>query len=158
MSETTEFLVERLRSEGEKTVIFFTDLADYQWEVSVYTEGSLWKVRDVLAHFVTAEQSLLRLFQAIVAGGIGVGEGFDIDRFNASQQLKTKDLDPSSLLKQFESTRKDMINFVGYLTESDLRKQGRHPFLGITSLSEMVKLIYRHNQLHNRDIKRMLVD
>jgi hypothetical protein len=40
----------------------------------------------------------------------------------------------------------------------DLAKQGRHPFLGTASLSDMIKLMYMHNQIHIRDIRRMLAD
>jgi hypothetical protein len=156
MSETIAFLADRLRTEGDKTVSFFQSLSEYDWELSVYTEGSVWKVRDVLAHFVTAEQGFLKLFGDILAGGIGAREDFDIDRYNASQQKKTQELTPEDLLGQFVAVREEMISMVGSWSESDLQKQGRHPFLGITSLSEMVKMVYRHNQIHYRDLRRLI--
>jgi len=42
------------------------------------------------------------------------------------------------------------------MQESDLERKGRHPFLGITTLEEMLKLIYRHTMIHQRDIRRAL--
>jgi hypothetical protein len=42
------------------------------------------------------------------------------------------------------------------LQESDLELQGRHPFLGMTSIREMVKMLYLHNQIHYRDLKKVL--
>jgi hypothetical protein len=37
-----------------------------------------------------------------------------------------------------------------------LEKTGRHPFLGVTTLREMIKMIYIHNQTHYRDLRRVL--
>jgi hypothetical protein len=156
MSETPAFLADRLRAEGEKTVSFFKSLAEYQWELSVYTEGSVWKVRDVFAHFVTAERGLLKLFGDILAGGDGTREDFDIDRYNASQQKKTQEFSPKDLLAQFVTVRAEMTSLVESMSESALQKKGRHPFLGITSLNEMVKMVYRHNQIHYRDLRKLL--
>jgi uncharacterized damage-inducible protein DinB len=66
MTETTPaWLAERLRREGEKVVAFFTPLTDEQWKAEVYTEGTTWTIRNVLAHFVTSERGLLKLFQII---------------------------------------------------------------------------------------------
>ena len=42
------------------------------------------------------------------------------------------------------------------LKESDLEKQGRHPFLGMTTLREMIKMLYIHNMTHYRDMKKVL--
>jgi len=37
-----------------------------------------------------------------------------------------------------------------------LEKQGRHPFLGVTTIREMVKMLYIHNLTHYRDMKKAL--
>lgn len=153
MPETPAFLAERLRAEGEKTLRFFQSLAPEQWETVVYTEGEPWTVRAVLAHFVTAEKGFLKLLPGIAAGGPGASEDFDIDRYNASQQEKSKHLTPPELLEQFREVRAAMVAWVDSLTSADLEKTGRHPFLGHTTLSEMIKMIYRHNQLHQRDLR-----
>ncbi len=156
MPESPAFLAERLKSEGEKTVAFFATLSDAQWNGTVYTEGGEWTVRSVLAHFVTAEKGFLRIFPEICAGGAGAAEDFDIDRYNASQQAKTRDLSPAELLDQFRTVRAEMADWVASLSDADLQKQGRHPFLGLTSLGEMIKMVYRHNQIHYRDLRKLL--
>ena len=46
-----------------------------------------------------------------------------------------------------------MIAWVLLVSDSDLEKIGRHPFLGQTTLREMIKMVYLHNQIHIRDIK-----
>lgn len=156
MSDTPEFLADRLKVEGDKTAVFFKGLSESQWDLSIYTENSIWKMREVLAHFVTAEKGFLKLFNNILAGGAGAAEDFDIDLYNANQQKKTLNVSAMDLIDQFISVRTEIISLVESLSEADLQKQGRHPFLGITSLSEMVKMVYRHNQIHYRDIKKLL--
>lgn len=155
MPETSAFLAERLQTEGEKTAAFFAALSPAQWQTPIYTEGQPWTTRSILAHFVTAEQGFLNLFADICAGGRGASEDFDIDHYNASQQEATAELSPVELLEQFRAVRAQMIALVASFTEEDLEKQGRHPFLGITTLAEMVKMVYRHNQIHLRDLRKI---
>jgi len=155
MPELTE-LAEKLKSEGERFVTFFSGLTDAQWQMEVYTEGTVWTVRNVLSHFVTSERGLVRLFEQIRTGGAGSADDFSIDRFNASQQEKTKELTPSELLEQYKSVRADSVTWVLGLQEADLEKTGRHPFLGQTTIREMIKMLYLHNQIHYRDLKKTL--
>lgn len=155
MSEPTE-LADKLQSEGERFVEIFSALTDADWRADVYTEGTVWTVRNVLSHFVTSERGLVQLFEQIRLGSAGAADDFSIDRYNASQQAKTKDASPSELLEQYKSVRADTVTWVSGLQESDLEKTGRHPFLGQTTLREMVKMLYLHNQIHYRDIKKAL--
>ena len=157
MTETTPaWLAERLRKEGEKVVDYFTPLTDEQWKAEVYTEGATWTVRNVLAHFVTSERGLLKLFKNIHAGGVGASDDFSIDRYNARQQEKTKNLSPAELLEQFEAVRAELAEWVSKLSQDDLVIEGRHPYLGQVQLSEMIKMIYLHNQLHFRDLRKLV--
>ena len=155
MSELTD-LADKLTSEGERFVAFFSGLTDAQWQTEVYTEGATWTIRNILAHFVTSERGLVRLFEQIRQGGAGSPDDFSIDRFNASQQEKTKELTPSELLEQYKSVRADSVNWVRGLQDSDLVIQGRHPFLGQTPMREMIKMLYLHNQIHYRDLKKAM--
>jgi hypothetical protein len=155
MSEITE-LAEKLKSEGEKFAAIFDGLGDDQWQTEVYTEGTTWTIRNVLSHFVTSERGLLKLFEQIRQGGPGSLEEFSIDRYNASMQARTKDLTPQELLEQYKSIRADSIAWTFSLSDTDLEIQGRHPFLGMTTIREMIKMLYLHNQLHYRDMKKAL--
>ena len=81
MTETSPvWLAERLKKEGEKVTAYFSTLTDEQWQTEVYTEGDIWMIRNVLAHFVTSERGLLKLFERIRQGGPGAAEDFSIDR------------------------------------------------------------------------------
>ena len=155
MSEVTE-LADKLQSEGEKFFKLFSNLSDEQWEMEVYTEGETWTIRNVLSHFVTSERGLVKLFERVRQGGEGAPEDFSIDRYNTAQQQKTQDLLPQELLEQYKSIRADSVAWTLSLDESDLDIQGRHPFLGMTSLREMIKMLYLHNQIHYRDMKKVL--
>ena len=155
MSELND-LANKLQAEGEKFFAVFAGLTDDQWQSEVYTEGETWTIRNVLAHFVTSERGLLKLFERIRTIGEGAAEDFSIDRYNAAQQQRTKDLSPQELLEQYKAIRSDAIAWTLSLSELDLEKQGRHPFLGMTSIREMIKMLYIHNQLHYRDMKRVL--
>jgi len=155
MSELNE-LADKLKTEGEKFTSLFAGLSDEQWISEVYTEGETWTIRNVLAHFVTSERGLLKLFERIRTTGEGSSEDFSIDRYNAAQQQKTKDLAPQELLEQYKAIRADAIAWTLSLSESDLEKTGRHPFLGITTIREMLKMLYIHNLTHYRDMKKAL--
>lgn len=155
MSEINE-LAEKLKSEGEKFYSIFAGLSDEQWQAEVYTEGAVWTIRNVLSHFVTSERGLLKLFERIRTTREGASDDFSIDRYNAAQQERTKDLSPRELLEQYKEVRSNSIAWVAGLKEEELEIEGRHPFLGMTKIRDMIKMLYIHNQNHYRDMKRVL--
>ena len=155
MSEAAS-LAAKLQAEGEKVDLFMASLDEGQWNAEVYTEGAIWTIRGVFAHLLSAERAFVKLFAEIRDGGAGVSEDFNIDRYNAIQQRKTAGLAPAALIEELRAARAQMVAFVSGLTASDLERKGRHPFLGVVSLREMVKMIYIHNQTHFRDVRRVL--
>ena len=155
MSEATE-LAEKLTQEGAKFVEFFSTIKDEDWSREVYTEGEMWTLHNVLSHFVTSERGLVKLFESIRQGGTGSTDDFSIDRYNATQQVKTKDLKSAELLEQYKEVRANSIAWVSGLKDAELEIKGRHPFLGETVIREMIKMLYIHNQTHYRDVKRIL--
>ena len=155
MSEVTE-LADKLRSEGQKVISIFSGLNDEQWSQEVYTEGATWTIRNVLAHFVTSERGLLKLFEQIRQGGAGASDDFSIDRYNAAMQERTKNATPQELMEQYKEVRANAVQWVSGLSESELAITGRHPFLGQTGLREMIKMLYIHNMNHYRDMKKAL--
>jgi phage terminase large subunit-like protein len=157
MSETSE-LAQKLKSGGEKFVTIFGGLTDQQWMQQVYAEGAVWTVRNILVHLMMSEDSLVSLFERIRQGGEGVAKDFEIDRYNAHQQEKAKQWTPLELLEQYKRTRARTVEWVANISVSDLEKTGRHPFLGITTLREMIKMIHIHNQTHYRDLRRAVKD
>lgn len=155
MSEIIE-LAEKLKSEGDKFVSIFNGLTDDQWDQQVYTEGTTWTIRNVLAHFVTSERGLLKLFEQIRQGGPGAADDFSIERYNAAMQARTKEATQQELIEQYKEVRANAIQWVSGLTESDLEITGRHPYLGYTAIRDMIKMLYIHNLDHYRDVKKAL--
>ena len=156
--DTLEFLAERCRREGEKTGSFFQELSQGQWKETLYTQGGRWTIHQVLAHFVSTEDALQELISDIAGGGRGVNPEFDIDRFNEAQVKSLEGVSTDKLMIRFQSSRQKTVSLVRSLSMDDLGKQGRHPFLGIVPLAEIIKLLYRHNQIHQRDIRKRLAE
>jgi hypothetical protein len=156
MTDTPEHLAERLFEEGVRVSRFFNELAPHQWEAQVYTEGARWTARQILAHFDVTETNIGWLIKDILAGGGGAPEGFDLDDFNEGTVAALKDLPTDDLLRRFAVHRQRTVELVRNMTGDDLQKTGRHPFLGISPLLNIIKLMYLHNQIHLRDIRRVL--
>jgi len=156
MPESAIHLAERLRVEGQKSVEFFLSLPEQAWEILIYTDGADWTLRQILAHYVSAEASFGLLIDQILAGGPGAAENFDLNRFNRSQVALLQQVSRQELLQRYRKSRDENVARVLLLQPGDLERQGRHPFLGLTSLAEIIKMIYRHNQIHQREIRQVL--
>lgn len=156
MADTPAGLSERLRLEGERTLEYFRALETHQWQHTIYTEGTHWSVKDLLAHFVITEMGIYRLIAAILSGEPGSPEGFDLDAYNERKVASLVDTGPEELLSQFVQARSETVGLVAGLGPDDLTRTGRHPWLGIAPLEDIIKLMYRHTQIHQRDIRRSL--
>jgi len=156
MGKRKDLIVRRLAGEIETTLAFFQELDKSDWGRRVYTEGSQWTVRQVLCHFVSAEKGFLELARDILGGGEGAPEDMEIDEFNEREVAAMADRAPDDLLVEFERLRAEMVELVSGLSETDLDREGRRPFFGRSSLEKLFKWIYRHNMLHQRDIRREL--
>lgn len=156
MPETPARLTGRLLEEGERSAAFFRGLEPGALEAQIYTDGTCWRVRDILAHFVTAEISLRRLVDNILSGGDGSPADFDLDRYNERKLEALKNTEPAELLEQYLFARKETAALVGSMRVEDLAKEGRHPYLGIAPLVDIIKIIYRHNSIHIREIRHAL--
>jgi hypothetical protein len=154
MKETPQRLALRLKTEGEKTREFFLQFAPEMWDKKVYLEENGWNLRQLLSHFVSTEAAFKKLIINIFHGGRGAPEDFEIDAFNKADVAKFGDASPDELLDSFAESRSRIVNLVMSMEESDLAKMGRHPFLGITSLEDIIKMVYMHNQIHMREIRR----
>ncbi len=156
MTDTPHFLAERLIHEGEKSSAFFQELPAEDWDKVVYSEGAQWTVQQVLSHFVAAELSLCRLVENVNGGGAGTPQDFNLNAYNERKVAELAAIPIQELLERFHESRQKTAALVASLSPADLEKQGRHPFLGTTSLAEMIKIIYRHNQIHQREIRHSL--
>jgi hypothetical protein len=113
-------------------------------------------VHNLLAHFVEVEGSIRALIERIAQGGEGVAEDFSIDRWNARYTAEMSQHDDTYLLAEFARRRAATVAMARGLAAADLEKRGRHPFLGVTEIKHMLKLMYVHLLGHQRDIRKAL--
>jgi hypothetical protein len=150
-----EELAARLEKGRVKTLEIFNKLTPSQWQVSLYHRPN-WRVRQLLAHFVSAEIHLLTLVKSVAGGGPGSPEDFEIDKFNAREKKRLEGIPPLELLSMLDQARKGTIAWVRSLSEADLDKVGRHPALGEVTVETMILAIYGHQLAHMRELIRLL--
>ena len=156
MPDTPQALANRLRDEGARVIDFFNNLSQDQWEGFVYMQNSVWNMHDLLAHFVSSEIGRKKLIVDVAGGGEGAPPDFEIDRFNQHEVDRLSVESNLKLLHRFNQERNLLIKFVSALRPQDLDNIGNDPFLGEVPLAEMIKLTYRHLQIHLRDTRRCL--
>jgi hypothetical protein len=156
MTKRTDYLTQRLEKGASKTRSFFKTLDSEMWQVEIYSEGASWSIRQILAHFVSTEQNILRLVASIVQSKGTLPEDFELDRFNEDVVKKLENFTPDELLDAFKSARQQMIAMVSQFSDTDLDKIGQHPWFKSAPVEAMIKLVYRHNQIHQRDIRKIL--
>ena len=156
MTSRKNDILSRLQTGGAETEKFFSGLTEAALGVPVYTESVQWSARRVLAHLVTIERSMQKLFDNILAGGPGAPEDFDLERFNQTQPQKLDGLSREALLEQFHTVRANTIAMVTEMTEADLDREGRHPFHGHGKLDRFIRWAYEHARLHENDVRQAL--
>jgi len=156
MKERVSGLIARLRKGGRKTAESFGSLNDDQWRLVLYEGPPAWTVRDLLAHFLSAEEGLLRVAQGIAAGGPGAPEGFDYDEHNAAEQARLAGLSPGELLADLAAAREATIAWVAELDDTALDRVGHHPALGNITLETLITTIYGHQLMHVRELRAVL--
>jgi hypothetical protein len=156
VSERIDELVARLRKGGYKTAETLSGLSDDQWKMVPYTGPPAWTVRDLLAHFLSAEEALLHIARDIAARGPGAPVGFDYHAFNADEQARLAGIPPRQLLADLAAAREATIAWVAGLGEADLDRRGHHPALGEITLEAFINGFYGHQLLHMRDLQALM--
>lgn len=151
-----ESLLAKLEKGHRKTLEIFAALNPEQWAQIVYEDPHVWRVRELLAHFVSSEEALLKVAQDVAAGGPGAPAGFDYDAFNAQEQERLKDHSPRELLTALDRARQATLAWVGTLDDDALDRVGRHPALGQVTLETMILAIYGHQLMHMQDVRERL--
>ncbi len=151
-----ERLIRRLQDDGEKTAAFFASLSPQDWRQTVYTTGSKWRVREILAHFVSSEDGFHRIVRDILDGGPGAPRELKIDDYNESDVPRYAEKGAADLLERYRRLRAETHTIVAGMSPQDLDREGYHPWFGEVELRAMLKLIYRHNMIHLRDVRRAL--
>jgi hypothetical protein len=157
MSSRIEEIAVKLAESGQETAALFRSLDADALNTPVHSEGdSPWRARDLLAHFVSIERSMHALFNNMLAGGSGDDGSFDVDRFNRGQVAKLAETGVEDLIAQFESVRGETVRLVRSMQESDLDREGRHPWHGAGRLERFIRWAYEHAALHQAELQATL--
>jgi hypothetical protein len=140
--------------ERNKTLVLrtFSKVPSDGWDKPVYTKPATWTLRDLLAHFVSSEHTLLKLSKDVAGGGRGAPEGFNYDSFNQEEQEKYRSQTPEELLRMFGEARDSTLEWINSLVEGLLDRKGNHPALGEVTLEQMLSAIHGHILLHMREL------
>ncbi len=149
-----DMILKRLREELPDTLQAFRALGPDDWETQVYTDGAAWTPKEILAHQLSTEVAIRALVEDVLAGGAGAPEKFDVQTFNETQAARLACVDVETLYAEFAAARAEMIATVERMAPEDFARVGRHPWFGQATLEEVLKLVYRHNMLHVRDVRR----
>jgi hypothetical protein len=77
----------------------------------------------------------------------------EIDVLSTGQKERTPDLEPRMLLEDCGSVRGRMVSLVQGLSDAHLAKRGRHPYLGLNTLSEMIRMPRVQEKRHYCDVR-----
>ncbi len=153
MGPRVEFLIRRLREEGDALLAQLKALAPEAWATPVYPADPPWTIHSVLAHLVSAEHYLQQMIADIAAGGPGAPAGVDVDAINAAEVAMLTRFSPAELIARLAAARAQTIALVSTFADETLDRRGRHPVLGEIALDDFIKLIYRHDKMHMRDVQ-----
>jgi hypothetical protein len=157
MGSHVDFLVRRLSEEGEALFAQFSTLLPEAWAIPVYpADDGAWTIHSILAHLVSAEGYIRLMMADIVSGGPGAPPGVDVHAINAAEVASLSTFSPADLIARLRDSRAATVTMVAAFSDDDLDRPGNHPLLGQMPLEDFVKLIYRHNKMHMRDVQRAL--
>jgi hypothetical protein len=155
MGEKLDHIRKRLKAEGEKTIDFFEALPAEDWDKQIYLTGSEWRVREVLAHFISAERAYQVYLQDVLQGGKGAPDNLDIDQFNEAE-VSSMQGTPTELIDTYQQVRQVTLQFTAELEDADLTRTANHPWFEDKEVGWYLKLLYRHNTMHRMDIRKSL--
>ena len=157
MDSRRDDIIAELKKNEEEIITFYKGLNPAQLDMTFYAEDDSWTMQQVLAHFITIEQSMQWLFKNILAGGPGSPEDFDFERFNRTQPRKLDGQSLDELFEKFRTVRRDTIAIVEEMEDKDLDREGRHAFHGHGKLERFIVWAYEHARLHLDEMREKLL-
>lgn len=149
-------ILEKLAASRAGMLALAESLRAEDWDCLAYSEGSEWRLIDMLRHVADSERGMTALIVQIQGGGEGVPADFDLDRWNQRAVSKLADKTTAELLAGMDESRAKLLAVIASLSEGDWDKRGRHASLRIMSIEEVCHLIADHEQGHVEVMKQAL--
>ncbi len=118
-------------------------------------EGT-WTAYDVIGHLIHGERTDWIVRTRLI---LEHGESRPFDRFDRwAQQRESAGKSLPELLDEFARLRSENLNTLEAmnLTAADLQKRGRHPMLGVVTLSQLLASWPAHDLTHLHQISRIM--
>jgi len=132
---------------------------DEDWQRVAHDDEARWTVRDVLAHVVGAEPSLLGIImRAQAESHYAPRPDFDLDFWNRRQVEKRAEKSPADLVAELDRNRVETLKLSADLPESVLDFPVRHPSYGDMTVEDVFRLIGFHERLHADEIRKVTAE
>jgi hypothetical protein len=115
-----------------------------------------WSARLTLAHVGSAQWDHLEVARRMVAGEPTAVPNFDLDTWNNARVGERSHWSVEQVLADLEAAQRATIGFLESISDADLATAGTHPVLGETSVGQVIRLIPLHDNLHRRDLLRLV--
>jgi hypothetical protein len=147
-AEREDLVKAKLAASREEMSALAASLNESDWDRLSYSEGSEWRLIDILRHVADSERGMTRLIVQIQSGGEGVPPDFDLHRWNQRAVSKLQDKTAADLLADMTTSRAELLAVIDSLDDADWDKKGRHASLRIMTIEEVCHLIADHEQAH----------
>ena len=150
-----EVRVQELRANYESFTTFLRGLTEAQLNQVGASEE--YSPKQVVAHFVGAETSMLRMAQNWIAERDNrQNPDFDLNFFNRRQQEKRAGQTLDELLHDWQTAQQRLIELMDKVTAQDLEKRGDHPRAANTTLRNLFLIITTHEREHIEQVMQAL--
>ncbi len=154
MSERKQRIEEWLASSRQFLLSAVQSVSEANWAEVAHHDAAGWTARDVLAHIVGAEPSMIAILERVqVGGGFSPRPDFDLDYWNRRQVEKRAAKAPAELLAELESSRAATLKLLAELPEAVLDLPVRHPAYGDMIAEDVFRIIGFYERLHADEIR-----
>lgn len=130
-------------------------LHDADWErIGPNNEG--WCTREILIHLTTSEVGFIGTLKKMAAGEGGVPADFDPNRWNAGQQRRNTQTDPTQLRSSLSSAHAEMLELLSTLDDRALDQRGHLSDGRDGSTEDNFRLVASHKRAHTEDLRAAL--
>ena len=150
--DTISEIRQRLVQDRFATLSLIKDLS--QDKVQRRPRPDAWSIKDHVAHVAAVEEAVIAFARRMLSELRPVAESYDVDAWNARQQVRHAHLTWDEILVELSVTREQLLAMLDQIPEEELNRIGSHPVWGDPiTLSSMLRVPYRHERGHRDEIK-----
>ena len=117
-----------------------------------------WSVRLTLAHVGSAQRSHLEVAGRLVSGETLDMPEFELDAWNEAAVAERARWSVGQVLADLDAAQHETLAFLADLDAEKLSISGLHPALGEVTVGQVLRFIPIHDNMHRRDILRLLAE